>query len=263
MIGVMCCGVCTINGTLRADEITMSFESPGIYGREIHYSYDHSGNHANPQLSGNTTAGRFDWTVMSEGPVAFGGRVFNNGDRFSTFTAELTGFITPGETYTYGSIAVSDLPGSADISTMGAFRAGLLQELFNNHSQQAFTGSTLEAAAFQVAIWEIRYEDRLIELGSGGGPPLSELLVADADTFVVSDDSAVVGLANAWLAELTGTVLESSLLGFDSGNESIAQASHIGSASVMIPLPAPLWLAGMGLVAVVMGRKRLRRLAGT
>ena len=258
-----CCAVFTINGTSSADEIALSFETPGIYGRAIHYSYDPSGSHSNPLLSGTTTAGRFDWTVISEGPVVFGGHVFNNGDEFSTFTAELTGFITPGETYMYGSVAVEDMSGSADSSALGAFRAGLLQELFDNHYTGSINGTTLHAAAFQVALWEIGFEDRLAELGSGGGPRLSELLVADAGTFIVSDDSAVVDLANVWLGELTGTVLNSQLIGFDSMTEAVSPNQIFATSVVAIPLPAPFWLAGVGLGAVIVGRKKLRRLAGT
>lgn len=257
-IGLMCCAVFTINGTSSADEIAMSFETPGIYGRGIHYSYDPAGSHAVPLLSGDTTAGRFDWTVVSEGLVAFGGHLFNNGDQFSTFTSELTGFITPGQTFTYDSVAVKDLTGNGKSSALGAFRAGLLQDLFNNHYAQALNGTTLQAAAFQVAVWEIGYEDRLAELGSGGGPPLGELLAADADTFIVSNDSAVIDLANTWLDELSGTVLDNRLIGFGGATESVGPSQIM---MPLVPLPAPLWLAGFGLAAVVVGRKKLRRLA--
>jgi len=121
LIGLVGCGVFTISATVHADVMTMSFETPGVYGRDIQYSYDPAGSHANPLTSGNTTAGRFDWTVISEGPVTFGGHVFNNGDQFSTFSAELTEFITPGETYTYSSIAVADMGANGDSSVMGAF----------------------------------------------------------------------------------------------------------------------------------------------
>jgi len=258
---MVCCAAFTISGTCVADEIAMSFETPGIYGRTIHYSYDSTGSHTNPLLSGTTTAGRYDWTVISEGPVAFGGLVFNNGDQFSTFTAELTGFVMPGETYSYESVAVEDMPGNAASSALGAFRAGLIQNLFDNHYTESVNGSTLQAAAFQVAVWEIGYEDRLAEFGSGGGPPLSELLAADADTFIISDDSAVVDLANAWLDELTGTVLNSRLIGFGSMTETLGP-DLISMSVVIVPLPAPFWLAGIGLSAVVVARKKLRRLAG-
>jgi len=260
-IGMVCCAAFTISGICVANEIAMSFETPGIFGRTISYSYDHTGSHTNPLLSGTTTAGRYDWTVISEGPVIFGGSVFNNGDQFSTFTAELTGFVTPGETYSYEAVKVEDMPGNADSSAMGAFRAGLLQDLFDNHYTESVNGSTLHAAAFQVAVWEIAYEDRLAEFGSGGGPPLSELLAADADTFVVSNDSAVVDLANTWLDELTGTVLNSKLIGFGSMAEALSP-NQISMQSVIVPLPAPFWLAGIGLSAVVVARKKLRRLAG-
>ncbi len=35
---------------------------------------------------------------------------------------------------------------------MGSFRAGLFQELFDNHFATAVNGTTAEAAAFQVAV---------------------------------------------------------------------------------------------------------------
>jgi len=177
----------TITGTSHADEIAIAFETSGVYGREIYYSYDPTGGHVQPLLSGNTTAGRLDWTVMSEGPVAFGGHVFNNGDQFSSFSSELTGFVTPGATYTYDSVAVKHLPGNAGSSPLGFFRAGLLQDLFDRRYAQAIDGNTLQAAAFQVAVWEIVNKDRLAELGSGGGPSLSELLVVDDGTFIVGN----------------------------------------------------------------------------
>ncbi len=263
-IGLVGSAVFTISGTIHADVMDMSFETAGVYGRAIHYSYDPTGSHTNPLINGNTTAGRLDWTVMSQGPVSFGGHIFNNGDQFSTFCSELTEFISPGQTYTYSSMTVADMPANGDSFAMGAFRAGLLQDLFDNHFEQAVSGSTTEAAAFQVAVWEIAYEDRLGELGSGGGPPLSELLAADADTFVISEDSTVVGLANAWLDELAGGILDNSLIGFDGGTESASQPNQIMVGEVVaVPLPAPFLLAGMGLVAVVLGRKQLRRLAGT
>ncbi len=150
VISLVGCGVLTISGTALADEMSMSFETPGVYGNDIHYSYDPTGSHTNPLFSGDTTAGRSDWTVVSEGPVSFGGHIFNNGDQFSTFTAELTGFMTPGQTYSYSAVAVRNLPGEG--SALGFFRAGLLQELFDNRFRQAINGSTTEAAAFRHSV---------------------------------------------------------------------------------------------------------------
>jgi hypothetical protein len=230
----------------------------------VHYQYDPDGNGGNvPLLEGNTTAGLISWTVKSDGPVSFAGHTFNHGDTLSTFSTTLTEYTTPGAMYSFNSTAVADMPSHEGTgSGMGAFRAGLLQELFDNHYNQAVTGTRLQAAAFQVAVWEIVYEDRLAEVGSGGGPTVAEVFAVGADTFVVSPNSFVVQLADMWLDALTGGVLANgALIGFATDGESIGTSDQLGMP--MVPLPAPVWMAAMGLAGIVFGRKRLRRLVGT
>ena len=271
-IGLVGLALFAVSGTSQADHIDqmdMTFGTSGVYGEFVNFSYDPDGAGGNPALiSGGTTAGKFGWTVVSEGPVVFSGRTFNNGDQFSTFCSELTEFISPGTTYTYNSSAIEDMPSHGQIGApMMAFRAGLLQELFDNHWAHATNGTsdtiysdTIEAAAFQVAVWEIVYEDRLLEVGSGGGTPLSVALNAGFDSFIISNNSLVIELADMWLDALNGDVLAgTSLFGFASdSSESIGSQDQM---AYFIPLPAPFWLAGMGLLGIMIGRKRLRRLA--
>ena len=262
-LGLVGLALFAVSGTSQADRIDMTVDSSSAYGQGIHYRYDPDGAGGNvPLIDGNTIAGRLGWTVKSEGPVSFAGHTFNHGDTLSTFSTQLTEFVTPGAMYSFGSTAVSDMPSRDEIgSQMGAFRAGLLQELFDNHYGQAVTGTRLQAAAFQVAVWEIVYEDRLAEVGSGGGPTVAEVFAVGADTFVVSQNSSVVQLADLWLDALTGGYLaNSALIGFASDSESIGGSDQLGMPA-MIPLPAPIWLAGMGLAGIVFGRKRLQRLA--
>ena len=87
-------------------------------------------------------------------------------------------------------------------------------------------------------------------------PSLSIAAAADAgaDTFVISSNYDAVQQANLWLDMLTGNdSADYSLIDFGSGS---AQDQLLHD-----PLPAPLWLEGLGLAGVVFGRKKLQRLA--
>ncbi|TDJ41929.1 MAG: hypothetical protein E2O54_03840 [Gammaproteobacteria bacterium] len=273
-VGFVIIGLFAVTGTSHADQMNMTFGATGVYGEFVHFTYNPVAD-GNPALiNGSTTAGKFGWTVEAgEGPVSFGGRSFNDGDQFSTFCTELTEFISPGSTYTYYSSAIEDMPSYGQIGApMMAFRAGLLQELFDNHYADATNGisdtiysDTVEAAAFQVAVWEIVYEDRLLEVNSGGGTPLSVALNVGADnsglnSFVISQNALVVALADEWLDALNGDVVAgNTLMGFASdSSESLASQDQV---AYFIPLPAPVWMAGMGLLGIIIGRKRLRRIA--
>ena len=244
-IGLVGIAVLVLNGTSMA--IDMTFDN--IQGQGVHYDYSGTRGSA---ISGNTTAGRFNWTVTSGETI--NGVTFNAGDHFTTFCTELTQFISTGDEFTYSSVAVSSMPTVGQLGApMGSFRAGLIQELFNDHYATAVNGTLTEAAAFQVAVWEIVYEDRLDDAESG----LTTIAIAadaGANTFVISSNYDAVQQANLWLDMLTGNYSEdSSLIGF--GSES-AQDQLL-----LVPLPAPLWLAGVGLAGVVFGRRKLQRLA--
>ena len=78
---------------------------------------------------------------------------------------------------------------------MGSFRAGLIQELFDNHYATAVNGTTAKAAAFQVAVWEIVYEDRL-DHAESGLTTIAAVADAGADTFVISCNTDSVQQAN-------------------------------------------------------------------
>jgi len=242
--GLVAIAVLALNGTSMA--IDMTFDN--IQGQGVHFDYSGTRGSA---ISGNTTAGRFNWTVTSCETI--NGVTFNAGDQFTTFCTELTQFISTGDTFTYSSVAVADMPTVGQLGApMGSFRAGLIQELFNNYYATAVNGTTTEAAAFQVAVWEIVYEDRVDDVGSS--LTIAAALNAGADSFTVSSNYDAVQQANTWLDALTGNYsADDSLIGFGSGS---AQDQLL-----LVPLPAPLWLAGVGLAGVVFGRRKLQRLA--
>ena len=99
-------------------------------------------------------------------------------------------------------------------------RAGLIQELYYNHFADAAFGSVDNAAAMQMAVWEIVYEGNLDNYDPSGGVDVDEicdLANVNTDEFLLSGALVARGIANSWLAELTATYSEDArLLGFGS-----------------------------------------------
>ena len=62
-IGVVGFALSAVSTAAQADQISMTLDN--IYGRGVDFSYDPTGAHTSPQISGNTTAGRFTWNVST------------------------------------------------------------------------------------------------------------------------------------------------------------------------------------------------------
>jgi len=203
--------------------------------------------------------GRFEWTVTSSDIAGF-----EAGDTIYTFCTELTEYAASG---TFAETPITDLPTSpgGDLSPMSDFRAGLLSELYANRFNEAvgLHGHAYDkdkAAAFQIAAWEIVYQD-------GGVAESSLNSLGDITLDVNGDDGAgfrvtniaadIRSLANTWLDELVGgTTVSSNLIGFG--------ADGLQDQITMVPLPAAVWFAAFGLAGVAVGRRRLaKRLASS
>ena len=131
-IGLVGLAVAAVSGTTQADVIDMHFLNVFVGENvTIHHSSQSGG-------SSSTFAGRFDWTVNSPDGTSYGGNSFDNGDALSTFCSEITQSVTPGSDYSYTNTAIADMPIPG--GGMGAFRAGLLQELFDARFGTAISG---------------------------------------------------------------------------------------------------------------------------
>lgn len=198
--------------------------------------------------------GRFEWTVNSSDVSSL-----DAGETIYTFCTELTEYASSG---TFTETAINDLPTSPGpgLSPMSDFRAGLLSELYTNHFYEAagLNGNTYDkdkAAAFQIAAWEIVYQDASVaesSLNSIGDLTLNVNNDDGAGFQVTNVASNIRSLANTWLGGLIGgTGVSSTLIGL--GGEGIQDQI------TMVPLPAAMALAGVGLAGIAVGRRKLTR----
>ncbi len=182
-----------------------------------------------------TTAGIFDWTRT-------GGDASNPTGDFKSFCVELDQTLSLGNTFTYEIIATSEgpKPGLAlGAGPMGQTKADMLAKLWAAHFDQALL-SNANAAAFQVAVWEIVYDGNL-DLFDGGFQARYTNL-GSAPVFVQT--------AQSWLDGL-GNLTEMAALRVMSNGSRQDQL-------VMVPLPAAAW-AGLSLIGAVAMRRKLRR----
>ena len=145
---------------------------------------------------------------------------------------------------------------------MGDVRAGLIGELFalawgdaSDLSSGDPAQDLIEAAAFQLALWEIVYEYG-VDGGEDGAFVPGSLDVESGDTYFTGGWflSDALDLAQYWLDMLAGDVPPPpGMVGYGS------PGAQDQVTMMVVPLPAPLALAGVGLLGVVFGRRRLAR----
>jgi len=207
-----------VGGTVNADVIEATFDSvePGM---TINYTLDGGGNFS------ESRAGTFNWT-RTGGDYAGGGAVGN----FTTYCIELTQQVGYGNNYSYivADPADAPVPGAG----MGQAKADLLAELFGTFHRDDFTQQ--EAVGFQTAVWEIVNDDG-VDLAAGD--------------FQVTDSGVdYFDIAQGWLNALDGTGSMATLVAMTSRDVQ----DHI----FMVPAPASMSLALLGLFAVSRRRRR-------
>jgi len=156
-----------------------------------------------------------------------------NGNPIVFFCFELTQSFSFGSTYTY------------DDSVQSGGKFTTLSELFTEAFATS-TASTLNSAAFQLAVWEILEETTPGSLSPG----------VNQGTFYVTNDhgnTSTVAAANALIAGLPGAGLYTIHLLHSETNQDFVYGTL---PLLQVPEPAPLMLIGAAMVALFALRRR-------
>jgi hypothetical protein len=112
------------------------------------------------------------------------------------------------------------------------------------------TSSLVNSAAFQLAVWEIRYETTTLPNYS-----LTAGIPASGNFYATSADPAVIAQANIWLQNLPLTSSYSVSL-LHSGNQQDFVYGTRPPLRQNLPEPSPLPLLGLGVAAMMFSTRR-------
>lgn len=205
------------------------------------------------QLNGsggfNTSAGAFNWTAKSASKSPADEAFYNTydvGDSVITFCVELDQHVSPNNDYTYQLVSLESVPSPGTVAGggMSGIKANYIRELFGRFYENV-DNSPLEAAAFQLSIWEIVTDN----VGAW-----------DLDSGVVRElnNSAARAQAESWLGQLTGDVNQFY------GNPDFANKEIFGLTSsnrqdqivlINTPVPATALLGILGGFSIFVGRR--------
>lgn len=225
-------GVLWASPAAHADSMTVKALGPGALGQSVSITHPNSGGSA---VHYGGFAGFYSWEKTG------GGGPFATGTKFQTFCIELTEFFSTGNTYTVNVVDPLNAPNPGlPVGQMTSAKASLLSELHGRFLGEVDTSK--EAAAFQVAVWEIVYDTGL-KLGAGQG----QVYIDNASHLNAGTYGA---LAQYWLNQLNGTGPQPDLLALSKAG--------FQDQIIVNPVPAPpaLVLAGIGFLGLLGWRSR-------
>ena len=194
---------------------------------------------AGPAGSYNSVyAGRMQWN----GPY---------GKTYSTYCTQLNEYISWGQTVTYTETEVENVPDAPGTpGPMGSIKASLLRDLYARHYATVKASSSNELnAAFQIAVWEITHENINAADASSA---VAQLNLLNGAMQINGSNASLLATANSLLAGL-GT---GGFMSFD-GLLGLTHASAQDQLLV-VPIPVPALLAGVGLLGVAALRRRMK-----
>ena len=169
-------------------------------------------------------AGRMNWTrtggTSTDAPEG----------NFSTFCIELTQHVAFNQSYEFNVVTLdlAPSPGGDGVGDgMGISKADQLSEFWGEHRSNVV--DNLTAAAFQIGIWEIVYDDNL-HLGTG--------------TFIAQPLTVTpqqVSLAQQWLDDVNGVGARSKLLAMSSSTRQDQVFEVPSTPAPAIPAPGAAW----------------------
>ena len=245
----------TVASAANAGTIGLNYLGTG-QTRDISVTY----NGANGSFGGgdNTQtvrAGQLRFEVTSVSGAA--ANHFSAGDQVTSFCVDIFQNAQSG-TVNFGGL--ENAPDPNNSSAMGAQRASLISVLFALRSNDALTtaggqGQT-NAAALQLAIWEIVHEDNANLAGNTFAETCLDVQNDGMGVFFAGSANAtqvtVQTLANQWLQE-AWTAWAS---GADGMHLAAAYGNNFQDVVLIIPLPAPALMAGLGLLAIPVLRRK-------
>jgi hypothetical protein len=226
-----------ISGSAQATTWTMTLNSvTPAQSVGVNYNGARAFNAANAGTYGNLTAGQLNWT----GPY---------GKSYITYCTQLPERISFGQTITYTEVAVSGVPDSLP-GEMGTVKAALVRDLYyRNYATVIASANSALHAAFQAAIWEITHENLTGATATLAAGQL-DLDIGAMQLSGANQNASVYSLADAMLANL-GVGGFKNYIGLLGLTHPTAQ-----DQLVVVPVPAPLVLAGIGLLGVGVLRRR-------
>jgi hypothetical protein len=206
--------------------------------------------HNTGTLTANVGAGALKHQVQGDSQT-FAGALLK------TFCIDLAQNVV-GQIRTYDIVSVASAPEpDAPTGNVGVVRAGFLQSLYYNAIQaglldrrgsatDAMTGQ--QAAAFQLVIWELAFEDAGVLAAAAGGPNYTGLLA--------NDDFSVTSSIAAGVANNLNTFFGWAFNGDTLGGLRAMTSQTAQDQLIVIPLPTGGALALAGLAGIAIRRRR-------
>lgn len=249
-------------GTCRASTLPLPYPTP------ITVEYNGSGFGSNVNIdfgahtNWNVWAGIYNWkpvTTYNHAPAPANPWPLNQ--NFSSFCIDLKEVFSANTVYQFTlnnlSAAPVDTPTS---SPMGATAASDLARLWGTDRAGVLSGT--QAAAFQLAVWALVYDDSNIHAASNSATHTLSFDVSKKLNSNLSTNQFYVGTATASaIIKDANAYLHDALFGSKTTSDLAALTSPtLQDQLVVLPLPASAWM-GLGLLGLIGIGKKMRSTA--
>lgn len=240
--------------TLLVGGLVLGVASPALAADTMTLDFIGTGKGKNTRISYNGSkqvvfAGQLEWEVDADTSGTY-----SEGDQIRTFCIDILQNAGDG-TFTLGDVADAPIPGGG----MGAVKAAMVEHLYANYFWLVNDGTATKnnAAAFQVAVWEIVNEDisvNSLSIADGAGKFYIDSNVTEGGW---DAGDAARTTAEGWLAAVWAAHVTTSLDQFNGMfNALLSGGGQDQIIANIVPVPAPVMLGGAGLLGLAVLRRR-------